>query len=218
MKKLIKERHLIPIGVWFAVYMGLFLYLEVAEPEQVHLIVCGLDRRIPYLPVFVYPYLSWFPYIAAVSVLAVQRLTDREYRKAVLILITGMNLFLLISYLWPTGLDLREGLVYDMSVLSGRLMRFVQAVDTPKSVFPSMHVYVTLVLQDTLEMQKNRLPAWGIWTGRFFAAAIILSTMFTRQHSVLDVLAAVLMFGILTGVWYAAGERLGAGKAYETVL
>lgn len=92
MKKLIKERHLIPLGVWFVVYMGLFLYLEVFEPDQVHLIVCGLDRRIPYLPVFVYPYLSWFPYIIAVSFLAVRNLTGPEYRKAVLILITGMGL------------------------------------------------------------------------------------------------------------------------------
>ena len=42
MKKLIKERHLIPLGVWFVVYMGLFLYLEVFEPDQVHLIVSEL--------------------------------------------------------------------------------------------------------------------------------------------------------------------------------
>ncbi len=218
MKKLIKERHLIPLGVWFVVYMGLFLYLEVFEPDQVHLIVCGLDRRIPYLPVFVYPYLSWFPYIIAVSFLAVRNLTGPEYRKAVLILITGMNLFLLISYVWPTGLDLREGIVYDTTALSGRLVQLVQTVDTPKSVFPSMHVYVTLVLQDTLEMQRKRLPAVFLWTGRAFAAAIILSTMFTKQHSVLDVLAAVLLFAALTGAWYMVGERLGAGKTYETVL
>ena len=78
MKKLIKERHLIPLGVWFVVYMGLFLYLEVFAADQVHLIVCGLDRRIPYLRVFVYPYLSWFPYIIAVSFLAVRNLTGPE--------------------------------------------------------------------------------------------------------------------------------------------
>ena len=197
MKKFIKERYLIPLGVWFVVYMALFLYLEVCEPESVHLIFCGLDRKIPYVQAFVYPYLSWFPYICVCAYSAVRNLEDKDYRKAVFFLTAGMNVFLLISYVWPTGLDLREGIVYNTAVPSGYLMQFVQAVDTPTSVFPSMHVYVTLVLQYTLEIQKGRLAMRKIWAGRILAAAIILSTMFTKQHSVLDVLGACLLFGLL---------------------
>jgi len=102
-----------------------------------------------------------------------------------------------ISYLWPTGLDLREGITYNMETLSGWLMRLVQTVDTPTSVFPSMHVYVTITLQYTLELQRSRLPGWGIYTGRIFAAAIILSTLFTRQHSLVDVAGAAVMFAAL---------------------
>ena len=215
MKKFIKERYLIPLGVWFVVYMGLFLYLEICEPESVHLIFCGLDRRIPYLPVFIYPYLSWFPYIAVCAVLAARNLGDRDYRRAVLILTAGMNAFLILSYVWPTGLDLREGISYDTSVLSGCLMQFVQGVDTPKSVFPSMHVYVTLVLQYTLELQKGQLPMGGIRTGRLFAVAIILSTLFTRQQSVLDVLGAFLLFGILAAGCCRPWTDLCRGKFWE---
>ena len=83
-----------------------------------------------------------------------------------------MNIFLFISFVWPTGLNLREGIVYDLHTLSGNLLKFVQTVDTPKSVFPSMHVYVTLVLQYTLEMQKKLVPSWGIWVGRVLAVLI----------------------------------------------
>lgn len=108
-----------------------------------------------------------------------------------------MNIFLFISYVWPTGLDLRESIVYDLHTLSGNLLKFVQTVDTPKSVFPSMHVYVTLVLQYTLEMQKKLVPAWGIWVGRVLAVLIVLSTMFTKQHSAVDVTAAIVMFAVL---------------------
>lgn len=197
MKELIKKRHLIPIAVWFVIYMGLFGFLEIVPPKDVHLIHCALDDRIPNMAIFIYPYVSWFPYIVVCAVLAIKNLDDRQFKKAVLVLTTGMNIFLFISYVWPTGLDLRESIVYDLHTLSGNLLKFVQTVDTPKSVFPSMHVYVTLVLQYTLEMQKKLVPALGIWVGRVLALLIVLSTMFTKQHSAVDVTAAIVMFAVL---------------------
>ena len=197
MKELIKKRHLIPIAVWFVIYMGLFGFLEIVPPKDVHLIHCALDDRIPNMAIFIYPYVSWFPYIVVCAVLAIKNLDDRQFKKAVLVLTTGMNIFLFISYVWPTGLDFRESIVYDLHTLSGNLLKFVQTVDTPKSVFPSMHVYVTLVLQYTLEMQKKLVPALGIWVGRVLAVLIVLSTMFTKQHSAVDVTAAIVMFAVL---------------------
>ena len=197
MKELIKKRHLIPIAVWFVIYMGLFGFLEIVPPKDVHLIHCALDDRIPNMAVFIYPYVSWFPYIVVCAALAIKNLDDRQFKKAVLVLTTGMNIFLFISYVWPTGLDFRESIVYDLHTLSGNLLKFVQTVDTPKSVFPSMHVYVTLVLQYTLEMQKKLVPAWEIWVGRVLALLIVLSTMFTKQHSAVDVTAAIVMFAVL---------------------
>ena len=204
MKELIKIRHLIPIAVWFVIYMGLFGFLEIVPPKDVHLIHCALDDRIPNMAVFIYPYVSWFPYIVVCAALAIKNLDDRQFKKAVLVLTTGMNIFLFISYVWPTGLDFRESIVYDLHTLSGNLLKFVQTVDTPKSVFPSMHVYVTLVLQYTLEMQKKLVPAWGIWVGRVLAVLIVLSTMFTKQHSAVDVTAAIVMFAVLA----LAAEKL----------
>ncbi|MDO4261080.1 MAG: phosphatase PAP2 family protein [Eubacteriales bacterium] len=197
MKELIKRRQLIPIGVWFVLYMSLFVFQEIVPPKNVHLIRCVLDDLIPYMAVFVYPYVSWFPYVAVCAALAIRNLDDTEYRRAVLILTAGMNVFLLISYVWPTGLDFRESIAYDLTTLSGNLLKFVQTVDTPNSVFPSMHVYVTLVFQYTLELQKKRLPAWGVWLGRVLAALIVLSTMFTKQHSAADVIGAFVLFAVL---------------------
>lgn len=204
MKELIKKRHLIPIAVWFVFYMGLFVFQEFVPPTNVHLIHCGLDNLIPNMAVFVYPYVSWFPYIVVCAVLAIRNLDDCQYRKAILILTAGMNIFLLISYVWPTGLNFRESITYDLTTLSGNLLKFVQTVDTPNSVFPSMHVYVTLVLQYTLEMQKKIVSAWGIWAGRVVAFLIVLSTMFTKQHSAVDVIGAIVMFAILA----VAAEKL----------
>ena len=201
MKEFIRKKNLVLLAVWFAVYMSLFVYQEIFPPGQVTIIHCRLDDVIPHVPAFIFPYLSWFPYIIVCAVLAVRNLDGEDYTKALLILTMGMNVFLLITYLWPTGLDFRESITYDTATLSGWLMKFVQSVDTPKAVFPSMHAYVTLALQYTLELQRDRLPKAGIWVGRFFAAAIILSTMFTKQHSALDVIGAVVLFGVLWAVF-----------------
>ncbi len=207
MKKFIKDRYLIPLGVWFVIYMALFLYLEICEPESVHLIFCRFDQKIPFIQAFIYPYLSWFPYIGVCTWLAVRNLESEQYKKAVFLLTAGMNVFLITSYAWPTGLDLREGIQYHTGTLSGRLIQFVQTIDTPKSVFPSMHAYVSIAFQYTLELQKGRLPLWGLWVGRLLAAAIILSTMFTKQHSAVDLLGAVLLFCLLMGVYALTEEK-----------
>ena len=122
MKELIKKRHLIPIAVWFVIYMGLFGFLEIVPPKEVHLIHCALDDMIPHMAVFIYPYVSWFPYIVLCAYLAIKNLDDRQFKKAVLVLTTGMNIFLFISFVWPTGLNLREGIVYDLHTLSGNLL------------------------------------------------------------------------------------------------
>ena len=83
MKELIKKRHLIPIAVWFVIYMGLFGFLEIVPPKEVHLIHCALDDMIPHMAVFIYPYVSWFPYIVLCAYLAIKNLDDRQFKKAV---------------------------------------------------------------------------------------------------------------------------------------
>lgn len=198
-REFIRKRHILPVTLWFVCYMALFIYLEIFPPGEAHMITCFLDEKIPYIPAFIYPYLSWFPYICVCAFLAVKNLTDEDYKKSLFLLTMGMNIFLFISYVWPTGLTLREGLTYDMGTVSGRLMRFVQGVDAPRSVFPSMHVYVTLAFQYMLEHQRKLLPAWSIWLGRVWAAAIVLSTMFTKQHSAVDVLGAAALMAVLAG-------------------
>ena len=76
MKELIKKRHLIPIAVWFVIYMGLFGFLEIVPPKEVHLIHCALDDMIPHMAVFIYPYVSWFPYIVLCAYLAIKNLDE----------------------------------------------------------------------------------------------------------------------------------------------
>lgn len=206
-KEFVKRRHLVPLGIWIVLYLAVFLYLEICPPQEVHIIHCALDDQIPYIQAFVYPYVVWFPYICVCTSLSLRNLSDKKYKEALLILASGMTIFLIACFAYPSGLTLREGIVYDTSVPSGLLLQFVQGVDVPKNVFPSMHVYVTIAFQYALELQKDRLPAWGIWLGRIVAVLIVLSTVFVKQHSVLDVAGSVVMFAVIWGLYQVFVKR-----------
>ncbi len=208
-KDLIKRRRLIPVAVWFLLYMILFVHLEIRPHKKVHLVSTRADEKIPHVPQAIYPYLSWFPFVAVCVFLAIRNLSDEDYEKALAVLSSGMNVFILLAYVWPTGLDLREGITYNTQRLSGRLMKFVQTVDTSQSVFPSMHAYVAMVMQGSLEMQSQVLPAWAVWIGRILSVSILISTVLTKQHSVLDVVGAAALYGVTDAAY---DLTLGRGR------
>lgn len=103
-KEFVKKRHLVPLCIWIVLYMAVFLYLEVCPPQDVHIIHCALDDKIPYIQAFVYPYVVWFPYIVICVYCCMKNLDDKDYKKALLLLTAGMNVFLVTCFLYPSGL------------------------------------------------------------------------------------------------------------------
>ena len=62
---------------------------------------------------------------------------------------------------------------------------------TPTNVFPSLHVFNSLAaciaIHESQELRKHRAVQWSAYV---LAATIILATVFLKQHSVIDVMAA----------------------------
>lgn len=52
----------------------------------------------------------------------------------------GMTVFLLVSWIYPNGLDIRPDSFADNNIFT-QLTRFVYSVDTSTNVLPSIHVY-----------------------------------------------------------------------------
>ena len=61
--KLNQYKHVLLL-LYFPLYLAAFRYLENITPEHLHIISSPLDQYIPFLPVFIIPYLFWFVYIA----------------------------------------------------------------------------------------------------------------------------------------------------------
>lgn len=69
---------------------------------------------IPFCEYFIIPYLMWFLYIAlTVGYFAFINKNKQEYYQLIFTLGLGMTLFLVVSYFYPNGQDLRPHLTGD---------------------------------------------------------------------------------------------------------
>ena len=215
MKNLLKKYgHIWALGYGF-IYLPWFLYLEktVKSYAVMH---TRLDDYIPFNEYFVIPYLLWFVYVAG-TVLYFFFTSRQEYYRLCTFLFTGMTLSLMICTFFPNGTDLRVPVDSQKNICSF-LVSLVHAADTSTNVFHSIHVYNSLgvhaAVMNSLVLQSRR----GVrWCSFFLMTAICLSTMFLKQHSVTDVMGAMLLayliYAFVYGEDYAGSRRAVRRKA-----
>jgi membrane-associated phospholipid phosphatase len=180
---------LLPTLVWFK--------LLEAHLVPEHLIEVPLDTELPFIPAFVIPYLLWFPYIAFGCVFAGNSSKEELY-KLVIFLGGGMSVAYIIFMLFPNAVDLRPD-VMPTDFLS-QLMKIVYKRDTPTNVCPSLHVINGFAVHAALshtEAFKKRKYLTAI--SAVFYVFVCLSTVFVKQHSVLDVFG-----GLAVGLFFYA--------------
>ncbi len=203
--------------LWFAVAYGIFYILTFFWLESrdvpINIVYSRWDDIIPFCEYFIVPYFSWFVYIGFTIVYFLFFCREQEERKRFTYSFCfGMTVFLLVSYVYPNGHNLRPELVGDSIFM--KAVGFLHWIDTPTNILPSMHVYVTVVCsvallrQQSLCNRKGFRP--GIWV---WCILIVLSTLFLKQHSVVDVVLALLLNIICYIVFYTiAQSRLDKNK------
>lgn len=201
-----KLRVVMPMLIFLCIYMVFFFLVERVEATSYYVPEIPLDRKIPFVPAFIIPYFLWFPWIPFICIWAL--FTDENaYTRITRFLMIGMSLFIVISFLFPTKLNLRPETVPGNDICSA-LVRYLHKIDTPTNVFPSIHVYDTLVLLYGVFIGKCTLFRNKIFRAFTILLTILicLATCFLKQHSVLDGLAALVLL-ILVILIYDAVEK-----------
>ena len=120
--------------------------------------------------------------------------SKKEYYQYLGTLGVGMTLFLLISYVYPNGQQLRPDLSVAGDGVFISAIRFLYKIDTPTNIFPSMHVFNAtascIALYQNERCRKNKVFTAGQIV---LTVSIVLSTMFLKQHSVEDVMTALIL-------------------------
>lgn len=197
LNEIIKNGHLGIMAAFFAVYMITFSYIENRDVHH-YIVHTVIDDKIPFCEYFIIPYLLWFAFVAVTIIYFILFNNNsnhkwKEYYQLCITLATGMTLFLIISLVFPNGQDLRP-------VLSGdnifeKTVQMIYHTDTPTNVLPSIHVFNSLTCCGAiLKNQRKRFKKTTDLFTVILTILIIMSTMLLKQHSVVDVVLAALMY------------------------
>lgn len=180
-------------ALWFPVYMVMYLAMEKLFPTPIYWSHTSLDALIPFCEVFVIPYALWYPLLIAVGVYLLRRDVP-AYRRYMAFLAATFFLSTLIWFLYPNGQALRPAVMPRDNLLTA-LVSLIYSVDTCTNVFPSVHVVGSMgALFAVWDCPRLRVRHGNIcWGVTVLAVLICLSTVFIKQHAVLDVVSGLAL-------------------------
>lgn len=192
-------RHLWLLLGW-AVYFALYFLTENLIPaERCQPVHMWLDDIIPFHEGFLIPYVFWYLLIVFSLGYFLLYNVDSFKRLQTFIIIT-QAVAMLIYILFPTRQDLRPE-VFPRENFLTQCVGFLYSFDTNTGVCPSLHVAYSIGIASVWLKEKNA-SRW--WKGFVVTAVILicLSTMFIKQHSAVDVFAALPVCLLAEGIVY----------------
>ena len=172
-------------------YLAAFFFME-ARDVPIHIIHTGFDDLIPFCEYFIIPYVLWYAYVAGtVLYLGLTDKSLKEYNRFIANMILGMVVFVITSLIYPNGQDLRPALVVEGFFTWA--VDFLYQIDTSTNILPSLHVFAAVACDMALcRDPRFKKQPFLQWLSHILTVFICLSTMFLKQHSIIDVIAALL--------------------------
>ena len=195
LKKLWQKYWHILFVLYIPIYLICFVLLESRPVDLGTNIHIALDDYIPFCKYFIIPYMLWFIYIAA-TVIFFFFYNRSEFIKYAVFLITGMSIFLVIYYLWPSYQTLRPKLTG--TDIFTNIISFIYSADSSSNICPSIHVLNSLAAHIAISKSSFFKDKKILKAGSFILMLLIcLSTVFLKQHSALDGIYAIVLAIIL---------------------
>lgn len=175
-------------------------------PLTYHPVYVPVDDRIPFCEYFLPFYLFWFLFLSGMVVYTLF-FDIPAFRKMMWFTILAYSATMLIYFLYPTCQELRPTEFARDNAFT-RFIRWFYVFDTNTNVCPSLHVIGSFsAVVGAWYSRRFSTPGWR--AAFLLAAALIcVSTVFLKQHSVVDVLAALPLCAAAWGlVQYADSTK-----------
>jgi membrane-associated phospholipid phosphatase len=177
----------VPISmVVLMVLVPIYLFIaELAQEGTPHVLALALDRVLPLQPMWALVYGPLYLFLIVLPVLVV-----REYeqiRRTMFAYLAVWSLAYVCFLLYPTTASRPEKVIGEGFAVWG--LKFLYTSDPPYNCFPSLHVAHSFVSALTC-YRVNR----GLGLAAILGATLVgVSTLFTKQHYVADVIAGAFL-------------------------
>ncbi|MGV8984275.1 phosphatase PAP2 family protein [Clostridium sp.] len=158
---------------------------------NINSLVTNLDNAIPFLKIFILPYITWYGYVA-IGLIYLCMKNRRNYYTTLISLNLGILICYIIYVVFQTTVP--RPIVTGADVLS-KLVNIIYKNDNPFNCFPSMHVTTTCIIMKGINHTENNIITGVIFN--IIGVLIIISTQFIKQHVVLDLVFAVLLSEVI---------------------
>ncbi|MGG1575669.1 phosphatase PAP2 family protein [Fictibacillus sp. NRS-1165] len=192
------KSHILPLSLMLSIPLLHTFYELLNNGERgARSLMTSFDQQIPFIEAFIIPYVFWYLFIF--GMLFYFFIVDRSlYFKTLLSLTIGMVVCYVIYFYFQTTVP--RPALHGTGVLTN-VIRYIYSADEPFNCFPSIHVLSSYLMVIAMRHCKTRTTAayFGV---SIVGYLIILSTLFVKQHVVLDAFAGILLGNILFNTIY----------------
>lgn len=210
-----KIRHLFPKYIFIPLimvvvmnYITYFCTKPITDNLYHYNFTSNLDEGIPFIPLFIIIYiLAYVQWIVGFIIIAREsKKVCYKYLSAELI---AKTFCLIFFFILPTTMIRPE---VTSSGLTMSLVKFFYEVDAPVNLFPSIHCLESwLVFRGSLACKK--VPKLYKVITFIFSILVCLSTVFVKQHVVIDIIGGILVVEI--GILIA--NKFNLGRLFDKI-
>ncbi|MBT2638287.1 MULTISPECIES: phosphatase PAP2 family protein [unclassified Bacillus (in: firmicutes)] len=188
--------------------LGLIYKILNNNPREAVILSTDLDDKIPFLSIFIIPYIIWYAFILGYLIYFWYKDT-RIYLKTLTLIVIGELVCFVIYFFFQTTVP-RPNLVGDGILIE--LVGMIYSHDQPYNAFPSIHVLTTFAIILGNINIRNKHIIHSIFVP-VMGSLIIISTLFVKQHYILDMFASMFLTSFIYGIVFELFEVKVAKKA-----
>ncbi|WP_124949105.1 phosphatase PAP2 family protein [Sulfuriferula thiophila] len=177
--------------LFIAIFFGAYLFL-LKHPAYAMTVMpfTALDRMVSFQPSAMPLYVSLWVYVSLPPSLLTVRREMFLYGTA---MAATCVIGLLVFYFWPTAVPVAQ---IDWALYPS--VDYLKSIDATGNAFPSLHVATASFSAIWLNFILRRFsaPRWLLAINWAWCAGILYSTLATRQHVIVDVIAGLIL-GVL---------------------
>ena len=192
--------------------LGFIYTLLNTDTREAVILSTQLDEWIPFVPMFIVPYILWYAFILGYLFYFWYKDVP-TFLKTLGIIVIGEVVCFVIYFYFQTTVP-RPELTGSGTFVD--LVGMIYSHDQPYNAFPSIHVLTTFAIilgnfniKDKHLFHSAFVPIMG--------SLIIVSTLFVKQHFVLDMVSSIFLTTFIYGIMFEL-YGVGAKKSEQAYL